>query len=275
MEETPHVQSTFGQPLTETVPVAEEAANPASSSSTADLPNAVEPDTDAMSGKKQGVFLLSKFFGGKDHEPTKLGAEIETRSVGPILSVSGSAASGQEAGLASLLSTRPDAESVPPGPASNATPAPLVPNTVFAPKIRMSLPFSSRRSPDMAPLDSTRQTANRQALAQLTFGFEVTSLQLTPFFKLGFVQLKASSNVVALHLVAHPQDKDSLASAISFQIEQVQLDDTVKMQPTSNVVFVRVVPSLFPVTQELPPAFKMAGMRTTDDGKIAGACLTP
>ena len=64
------------------------------------------------------------------------------------------------------------------------------------------------------------------ALAQLTFSFGVTSFQLTPFFRLGSLDLKALSDVVSLHLVAARSAEDPLAAGISFQIDRVELDGT-------------------------------------------------
>ena len=66
-------------------------------------------------------------------------------------------------------------------------------------------------------------SATGRASAQLTLGFEITSLQLTPFFKLGAVQLRPLSNVVSLHLIG-TQPENPLAAGISFQIDHVELD---------------------------------------------------
>ena len=65
-----------------------------------------------------------------------------------------------------------------------------------------------------------------RASAQITLGFEITSLQLTPFFKLGAVQLRSLSNIVSLHLIASQSAENPLAAGISFQIETVELDDS-------------------------------------------------
>lgn len=65
-----------------------------------------------------------------------------------------------------------------------------------------------------------------RASAQITLGFEITSLQLTPFFKLGAVQLRSLSNIVSLHLIASQAAENPLAAGISFQIETVDLDES-------------------------------------------------
>ena len=75
------------------------------------------------------------------------------------------------------------------------------------------------------PESTTNVPANSRASAQLTLGFEITSLQLTPFFKLGAVQLKPLSNVVGLHLIATQAADNPLAAGISFQIDKVELNN--------------------------------------------------
>ena len=72
----------------------------------------------------------------------------------------------------------------------------------------------------------TPTSADGRASAQITLGFEVTSLQLTPFFKLGAVQLRPLSNVVSLHLLTTQQAENPLAAGISFQIETVDLNES-------------------------------------------------
>jgi hypothetical protein len=77
----------------------------------------------------------------------------------------------------------------------------------------------------MSNESATPATATTKASAQLTLGFEITSLQLTPFFKLGSVQLRPLSDVVSLHLVASQQTDGPMATGISFQIEKVELTE--------------------------------------------------
>jgi hypothetical protein len=80
---------------------------------------------------------------------------------------------------------------------------------------------------------TTPVTAGAKASAQLTLGFEITSLQLTPFFKLGSVQLRPLSDVVSLHLVASQQADGPMAAGISFQIEKVELSEQSQVRSIS------------------------------------------
>ena len=128
--------------------------------------------------------------------------------------------------LVEIPPSAPKAGGTPPAPATPAptpvsvpTPAPVA----ATPKPEVSVTTSQ---PKMAqPESTTNVPANSRASAQLTLGFEITSLQLTPFFKLGAVQLKPLSNVVGLHLIATQAADNPLAAGISFQIDKVELNN--------------------------------------------------
>ena len=127
-----------------------------------------------------------------------------------------------------LPESRPAAGSPPKAPETSAptpVPVPTLPSqpapAAPAPAVSVSTP-----QPTMAQNESTTNVpANSRAAAQLTLGFEITSLQLTPFFKLGGVQLKPLSNVVGLHLIASQAADNPLAAGISFQIDTVELNE--------------------------------------------------
>ena len=120
---------------------------------------------------------------------------------------------------AAVLVTAAAEPSVP--PEAPITPAPIA---VAPPAAPAAAPITQPQFV-MPPTDTTTSLPNNgRASAQLTIGFEITSLQLTPFFKLGSVQLKALSNVVSLHLVATQAADSPLAAGISFQIDHVNLD---------------------------------------------------
>lgn len=101
-------------------------------------------------------------------------------------------------------------------PPEETAPAPNLPAT-----IRSAEPVMNQKESTAAVLPS-----GGRASAQLTLGLEITSLQLTPFFKLGAVQLRSLSNVVSLHLIASQAAENPLAAGISFQIEAVDLDQS-------------------------------------------------
>ena len=131
----------------------------------------------------------------------------------------------------SIAKVRVPGDVLPAGPANSARhgapPAPGRPD---------SLSISSEPRPIMTSTDHPAAPSGSRASAQLTLGFEVTSLQLTPFFKLGSVQLKALSNVVSLHLMAAQSAESPLAAGISFRIQRVELDEashikSIQLQP--------------------------------------------
>ncbi len=101
---------------------------------------------------------------------------------------------------------------------------PPSPDPTAIPEPRISVPpFPSPQTVTM-PTPPDHPAHAGVVFAQLTFGFEITSLRLTPFFRLGAVQLKALSNVVSLGLVNARQSDQPLAAGVSFQIERVDLD---------------------------------------------------
>ena len=121
-------------------------------------------------------------------------------------------------------------EKLPEPEAPAPPPVPLLPKTetepAAAPHVASFAPANpiTTSEPVMPPTENTTSTsATGRASAQLTLGFEITSLQLTPFFKLGAVQLRPLSNVVSLHLIG-AQPENPLAAGISFQIDRVELD---------------------------------------------------
>ena len=100
-----------------------------------------------------------------------------------------------------------------PATSSPAAPAPAPEETLPAASPRVTLPAAPP-----PPASSGR------ALAELTFSFGVTSLQLTPFFRLGSLELQALSEVVSLSFVAAGNAETPLAAGISFEIDRVELD---------------------------------------------------
>ena len=106
-----------------------------------------------------------------------------------------------------------------PGAITRADVPPLVPVAPYRPEP------TKPTQPVMSNESTTPATSESKASAQLTLGFEITSLQLTPFFKLGSVQLRPLSDIVSLHLVASEQADGPMAAGISFQIEKVELND--------------------------------------------------
>ena len=91
---------------------------------------------------------------------------------------------------------------------------------------------------------TTAVPSTARAAAQLTLGFEITSLQLTPFFKLGAVQLRPLSNIVSLHLIASASAETPLAAGISFQIVTVELNEAAHLKS----ILLKPLPQAQPAT---------------------------
>ena len=155
------------------------------------------------------------------------------------------------ASLVPLVPSTP-ANAIPPVPAANPTAV-----SVTTPQRTM-------------PQDTTTAVpANARAAAQLTLGFEITSLQLTPFFKLGAVQLRPLSNVVSLHLIASSAADNPLAAGISFQIVTVELNEAAHLKS----ILLKPLPQAQPATV---PSQKLAvdNVQITQAGENAPISVT-
>jgi tetratricopeptide (TPR) repeat protein len=108
-----------------------------------------------------------------------------------------------------------------------------------------------------------------QTAVQLSFAFEIASMQLTPTFKMGALQLRPVSKVVTMRLApsAHPQPAMNLQ--VNFEIS--------KIQPAGGTLgSVRLVPS----QQQRPavvgsPSFTVGGLHLVSDFAAAPLQLTP
>ena len=116
---------------------------------------------------------------------------------------------------------------------------------------------------------TTGTSATGRASAQLTLGFEITSLQLTPFFKLGAVQLRPLSNVVSLHLIG-AQPENPLAAGISFQIDRVELDDDSHLKSLSLKLLGGAQPAATP-----QPKLQVNAVELTQAAEGAPISITP
>ena len=104
-----------------------------------------------------------------------------------------------------------------------------------------------------------------QAHAQLTFRFGIASVQLTPFFRLDSLELTSLSNVVSLDLVAARGAESSLAAAVSFQIDRVELDG-----PRIRSLLLKPLDETRPATASLS-SLRVNEVRVTNEG---GAPIT-
>ena len=191
------------------------AMTPASSPTADDAPADVESKAEGSPSKKRGTFL--PFF-GKDRGPA-IQPDGKPNAAEPPGGVG-------ETGSPSPVSSPTDPVITNPAPGERVEPEPLTSKLALT---ALSTPPATPATLPPRPFMPSRETArlpdNGQALAELTIGFEVVSLQLTPYFKPGSLQLRSISNAVSLHLVAAKPDGTPLAAGISFQIEQVELDD--------------------------------------------------
>ncbi|MEP6602381.1 MAG: tetratricopeptide repeat protein [Spartobacteria bacterium] len=119
-------------------------------------------------------------------------------------------------------------------------------------------------APQSQPASSTMHTA-----VELTFSFEIASMQLTPTFKMNALQLRPSSKVVTMRLAPSQQPQPAMNLQVTFEIS--------KIQPTGGGLgTVRLTPS----TQQRPqmtgsPSFTVGGLQLVSNFAAAPVQLTP
>src|SRR5438445_13854145 len=57
---------------------------------------------------------------------------------------------------------------------------------------------------------------------QITLSCEIASMQLTPTFKIGALQLRAMPNVVTMRLASAPQHQPAMNLRVNFEIAKIQ-----------------------------------------------------
>jgi hypothetical protein len=103
----------------------------------------------------------------------------------------------------------------------------------------------------------------------LTFAFEIASMQLTPTFKMGAVQLRPASKIVTMRLATQQHPQPAMNLQVSFEISRIQ--------PSGGALgTVRLTPS----QQQRPtavgaPSFNVAGLQVVSDFAAAPLQLTP
>lgn len=114
------------------------------------------------------------------------------------------------------------------------------------------------------PAAGTMQTA-----VQLTFSCEIASLQLTPAFKMGALQVKPISRIVMMRLAPSQHPQPAMNLQVTFEVATVQPSG-------GSLGTVRLTPS----QQQKPgvltsPAFAIAGVQLVSNAENAPVQLTP
>lgn len=112
-------------------------------------------------------------------------------------------------------------------------------------------------------------TSGMQTAVQLTFSFEIASLQLRPNFKMGALQLKPTSKIVTMRLAPSQQPQPAMNLQVTFEIATVQAAG-------GGIGQIRLTPS----QQQRPgvvssPAFNIAGLQLLSGTDAGAVQLTP
>src|SRR4029453_6130259 len=69
---------------------------------------------------------------------------------------------------------------------------------------------------------ASRPASNMHTAVQLTFSFEIASMQLTPAFKEGALQARSGSNIVTMGLASGQRSQPGMNPEVTFEIAKIR-----------------------------------------------------
>jgi hypothetical protein len=147
-------------------------------------------------------------------------------------------------------------------------PEPVFESRIYEPTTPVNMPEPIQIPTAPATRGGTPQAGAMQTAVQLSFAFEIASMQLTPTFKMGALQLRPSSKIVTMRLAGSaPQPAMNLQ--VTFEVARIQ--------PAGGTLgSVRLTPS----QQQRPTvvgsaSFTVGGLHLVSDFAAAPLQLTP
>jgi hypothetical protein len=147
-------------------------------------------------------------------------------------------------------------------------PEPVFESRIYEPTTPVNMPEPIQIPTAPAMRGGAPQAGAMQTAVQLSFAFEIASMQLTPTFKMGALQLRPASKIVTMRLAGSaPQPAMNLQ--VTFEIARIQ--------PAGGTLgSVRLTPS----QQQRPtvvgsPSFTVGGLHLVSDFAAAPLQLTP
>jgi hypothetical protein len=115
----------------------------------------------------------------------------------------------------------------------------------------------------------SRPASSMHTAVQLTFSLEIASMQLTPAFKVGALQVRTTSKIVTMRLAPHQGSQPGTNPEVSFEIAKIQ-------PPGGAFGNIRMTPS----QQEKPtavgsPSFMVEGSQLVPNFEGTSVQLTP
>jgi hypothetical protein len=145
---------------------------------------------------------------------------------------------------------------------------PVLESPIYEPTTPVNMPEPIQIPTAPAMRGGAPQAGAMQTAVQLSFAFEIASMQLTPTFKMGALQLRPASKIVTMRLAGSaPQPAMNLQ--VTFEIARIQ--------PAGGTLgSVRLTPS----QQQRPtvvgsPSFTVGGLHLVSDFAAAPLQLTP
>ena len=147
-------------------------------------------------------------------------------------------------------------------------PEPVFESPIYEPTTPVNMPEPIQIPTAPAMRGGAPQAGAMQTAVQLSFAFEIASMQLTPTFKMGALQLRPASKIVTMRL-AGTAPQPAMNLQVTFEIARIQ--------PAGGTLgSVRLTPS----QQQRPtvvgsPSFTVGGLHLVSDFAAAPLQLTP
>jgi hypothetical protein len=175
------------------------------------------------------------------------------------------------AALAGFGALRPSVESPSLAPDVVPTDPSIQQSTILAtmPESTITPSASGIRTTPAAGAPPATVAGAAQSAVQITFSFEIASMQLTSAFKMGALLLKPISKVVAMRLAPSQHPQPAMNLQVTFEVSSVQLAGnalgTIRLTPSQQQK-----PSVITT-----PSFAIAGLQLVSGSESAPVQLTP
>ena len=129
------------------------------------------------------------------------------------------------------------------------------------------IPIASVNKPPATAVAKPQPSGTLQTSAHVTFSFEIATIQLTPRFKMGVLQVRLISKIVTMRLAPSQQPQRAMNLEVSFEIAKIQpvgeTLGTIRMTPSQRRRPIMGSPSLMAAGLQFVPSVEATSVQLT------------
>jgi len=129
------------------------------------------------------------------------------------------------------------------------------------------IPIASVNKPPATAVAKPQPSGTLQTSAHVTFSFEIATIQLTPRFKMGVLQVRLISKIVTMRLAPSQQPQRAMNLEVSFEIAKIQpvgeTLGTIRMTPSQKRRPIMGSPSLMAAGLQFVPSVEATSVQLT------------